>query len=190
MVLINLNKLRLVFCLSVSQDFPLPFQLELFISSQWVNGSYVINVYTLFIGQIIPMMWPITWLYDLANQSMSIVDLRCCPAPLKCSWFTCLVSIPSSIPLRASAGITAAILAYSGSSGGGGVRLPVLANAARCFMTFFLACTFICLNFVLQASRSLRQLRSALFTSFTIYITQGKPNVQMCSISYMILWLH
>ena len=54
----------------------------------------------------------------------------------------------------------------------------------------FLACTFVCLIIVLQAPRSLRQLRSALFISITIYITQGKPTVQMCSIAYMILWLH
>ena len=33
-------------------------------------------VYTLFIGQIIAIIWPRKWLSDSANQSMSIIGLR------------------------------------------------------------------------------------------------------------------
>ena len=44
-------------------------QLELFFASLWMNGHYVIIVYTLFIGQTIIMKRPRKWLADSANQS-------------------------------------------------------------------------------------------------------------------------
>ena len=67
---INLNTLRLIICLLVRGAFCYLGQLDPYVPSLWLNVNSVANCVhcTLFIGQMITIIWPKKWLSDSASQ--------------------------------------------------------------------------------------------------------------------------